>query len=218
MTRTPLAWLNLTHDKRRFALSLAGVGFAVVLMFVELGFYNALLDATVALIDRFDADLVMVSKVKTSLQVSGGFPRRRLSQALSVPGVESVRPLYLEEIRSLWHSARNDRRQLIRVLGLDPDAPALRTDEVRRTAALRLPDRALFDRASRMAHAAADDRTADDLAGRDISVAGQFRLGLDFVHEGNLIVGESAFARYFPNPGRSALRRVESGMILLAIC
>src|SRR5438552_3477015 len=146
MTRTPLAWLNLTHDKRRFALSLAGVGFAVVLMFVELGFYNALLDATVAVIDRFDADLVMVSKVKTSLQVSGGFPRRRLAQALSVPGVATVRPLYLEEIRSLWSSARNDRRQLIRVLGLDPDAPALRVDEVRRSAAaLRLPDRALFD-------------------------------------------------------------------------
>ena len=49
MTRTPLAWLNLTHDKRRFALSLAGVGFAVVLMFIELGFYHALLDSTVAL-------------------------------------------------------------------------------------------------------------------------------------------------------------------------
>src|SRR5947208_7064217 len=141
MTRTPLSWLNLIHDKPRFALSLAGVGFAVVLMFVELGFYNALLDSTVALIDRFDTDLVMVSKVKSSLQAFGGFPRRRLAQALSVPGVASVRPLYLEEVRSLWRSARNDRRQLIRVLGLDPDAPALRTDASRHAASLRLPDR-----------------------------------------------------------------------------
>ena len=59
-TKTPLAWLNLTHQKGRFALSLAGVGFAVVLMFVEYGFFNALLDSTVALIDQFDADLVMI--------------------------------------------------------------------------------------------------------------------------------------------------------------
>src|SRR5436190_4419258 len=114
MTRTPLSWLNLVHDKRRFALSLAGVGFAVVLMFIELGFYNALLDATVALIDRFDADLVMVSKVKTSLQSAGGFPRRRLTQALGVPGVAWVRPLYLEEVRSVWRSDRAGRRHTMR--------------------------------------------------------------------------------------------------------
>jgi putative ABC transport system permease protein len=216
MLRTPLAWLNLTHDRWRFALSLAGVGFAVVLMFIEFGFYNALLDSTVALIDRFDADLVMVSKVKSSLQAFGGFPRRRLSQALSVPGVVSVRPLYLEEVRSLWRSDRGNRRQLLRVLGIDPVAPALRVDEARRATALRLSDRALFDRASRIAHAAPNDRTADDLAGRDVYVDGEFRLGLDFVHEGNLIIGETAFAHYFPNPGGSALRQVEVGMIRLA--
>ena len=34
----PLAWRNLTHDKRRFAVSLTGIAFAVLLMFVELGF------------------------------------------------------------------------------------------------------------------------------------------------------------------------------------
>jgi putative ABC transport system permease protein len=216
MTRTPLAWLNLTHDKRRFALSLAGVGFAVVLMFIELGFYNALLDSTVALIDRFDADLVMVSKVKTSLQSIGGFPRRRLYQALAVPGVASVRPLYLEEVRSVWRSDRAERRQSIRVLGLDPDAPALRIDGVRGQAnRLRLADRALFDSASRTGHAADGDRAADDLAGRDVYLAGEFRLGLDFVHEGNLILGDQAFADYFPVPGGSALRQVEAGMIRL---
>src|SRR5437660_11118531 len=99
-----LAVRNLVADKRRCALSLAGVSFAVVLMFVEAGFYNALLDASVSLIDRFDCDLVMVSKIKTSLQAYGGFPRRRLIQALSVPGVAEVRPLYLEEGRSVWRA------------------------------------------------------------------------------------------------------------------
>src|SRR5207237_10095432 len=104
--KTPLAWLNLTHHKGRFALSLAGVGFAVVLMFVEAGFYNALLDSTVALIDSFDADLVIVSKVKTTLQAWGGAPRRRLGPALRVPGVTAVSPLYLEGVRSIWRSER----------------------------------------------------------------------------------------------------------------
>jgi putative ABC transport system permease protein len=217
MARTPLAWQNLTHNKRRFALSLAGVGFAVVLMFIELGFYHALLDSTVALIDRFDADLVMVSKLKTSMQILGGFPRRRLVQALSVPGVAAVRPLYLDVVRSRWRSDRAERRQSLRALGLDPDAPALRFPEVREFAGrLRLPNQVLFDKASRTRHARDGDRAADDLAGRDVYTAGEFHLGLDFVTEGNLILGESAFAHYFPVRHGSALRQVEVGMIELA--
>ena len=63
---------------------------------------------------RFDADLVLVSKVKTSIQAFGGFPRRRLAQAMSAPGVASVRPLYREEIRSLWRSVRGRPRRPVR--------------------------------------------------------------------------------------------------------
>jgi len=212
----PLAWLNLIADKRRFALSVAGVGFAVVLMFVEYGFYNGLLDSTVVLIDRFDADLVIVPKTKTSLQVFGGFPRRRLTQALGVPGVESVRPLYLEEVRSVWRGAGAERRQILRVLAVDPDAPALRLDELPAHAAdLRQPDRVLFDRASRASHAKPDDPSRDDLAGRDAALAGEFQLGLDFVHEGNLLSGTAAFASYFPAHDGSALHEVEVGMVKL---
>ncbi len=218
-TRVPLAWQNLTHEPQRFALSLAGVGFAVVLMFVEFGFYNALIDSTIALIERFDADLVMVHKAKESLQTFGGFPRRRLDQARAVPGVASVRPLYLEEVRSVWRSGATERgrRVVVRALGVDPDAPPLRVPEVGRHAAeLRLSDQVLFDRASRAGYTRDGSRGRDDLAGRDVSAAGEFRLGLDFVHEGNLILGESAFAHYFPVPAGSALRQVEVGMIKLA--
>jgi len=41
--RTPLAWKNLTHDVRRLAVAVSGVAFAVILIFMELGFLNALL-------------------------------------------------------------------------------------------------------------------------------------------------------------------------------
>jgi putative ABC transport system permease protein len=216
MARVPLAWLNLTHDARRFALSLAGVGFAVVLVFVEYGFYNALLDATVAIIDHFDADLVMVSKTKTSLETPVGFPRRRLVQALGVPGVAAVRPLYVQVPRAVWRGAGADRRQALRLIAFHPDAPAVRFAEADAHAAdLRLPDRVLFDRASRTTHATPDGAARDDLAGRDAVVAGEFHLGLDFVHEGNLLAGDAAYAHYFPAHGGSALRQVDVGMIRL---
>lgn len=225
-----LAVRNLTADPKRFALSLAGVSFAVVLMFAEAGFYNALLDASASLIDRFDGDLVMVSKVKTSLQAYGGFPRRRLIQALGVPGVAEVRPLYLEENRSVWRAdaehfrnaanpeERRPKRQPVRALGIDPDAPALRFEGVDgRVQDLRQSDRVLFDTTSGSGYGNPNRATArDELARRDVGVAGTFTLGRDFVHDGNLAMGLTAWDKYFPVPGGTALRNVEAGLIKLA--
>ena len=45
--RTPLAWKNLTSSLSKCALAATGVGFAVVLMFMQLGFRNALIDNNV---------------------------------------------------------------------------------------------------------------------------------------------------------------------------
>jgi putative ABC transport system permease protein len=224
-----LAVRNLTAEPRRFVLSLAGVSFAVMLMFVEAGFYNALLDASVSLIDRFDADLIMTSKIKTSLQAYGGFPRRRLIQALSVPGVAEVRPLYLEEGRSVWRAdaehfrsatdsrSRRAKRQPIRALGVDPDVPALRLGQVSGDVReLRSADRVLFDTTSDSRYGNPDrTSTNDELARQNVELAGTFVLGRDFVHDGNLIMGLTAWEKYFPVSGGTALRSVEAGMIKL---
>ncbi len=44
-SRTPLAWLNLIHEPKRLVLAIAGTGFAVMLMFMQLGFRGALFDS-----------------------------------------------------------------------------------------------------------------------------------------------------------------------------
>ena len=94
--RVPLAWHNLTHDRRHLTVCVAGVGFAVVLMFVQYGFRNALLDSNTLLIDRFNADLVLVSRLRTTLLIPESFARSRVAQAACVPGVRSTHPLYIE--------------------------------------------------------------------------------------------------------------------------
>jgi putative ABC transport system permease protein len=50
--RTPLAWFNLTYKRQRLLTALAGVSFAVVLMFIFKGFENALYDSQVQLLRR----------------------------------------------------------------------------------------------------------------------------------------------------------------------
>ena len=50
----PLAWRNLTENKRRLLASVAGTAFAVTLMFMENGFRHAMLDSMVNVIERLD--------------------------------------------------------------------------------------------------------------------------------------------------------------------
>src|SRR5689334_2477576 len=94
--RTPLPWRNLTHDPRRLAVALSGVAFAVILIFMELGFLNALLESTVQILRRLDGEIVLISSARYSLVSTNRFDIRRLYAASEIHGVSDVSPVYLE--------------------------------------------------------------------------------------------------------------------------
>ena len=96
--RVPLAWLNLTHDRRRFATSLVGVGFAVLMMFVFSGFMNALFDSQLQLINRLNGEVIMINPLRTNVSVPQTFARRRLYQARAFEGVQNAYALYISEV------------------------------------------------------------------------------------------------------------------------
>ncbi len=202
--RVPLAWLNLVHEKRRFAISLGGICFAVLLMFMEYGFWNAIFDSAVAVLRQLDADLILTSKARYSLVVSHRFPRGRLYQARAVKGVLSARPLYVEYHRSEWKNPEaaapaNAPVRPIRVLAFDPDHTVLRLRSVNdQLDKLRLPDTALIDVDSKREYGRLTPGTERELANRLIRVVGTFRLGTDFATNGNVIVSDVTFARLFP--------------------
>jgi putative ABC transport system permease protein len=219
-SRVPLAWLNLTRDRRRFAVSLAGVGFAVVLMFVETGFYYALFDSTVALIHEFNAELVLLSKIKDTLASNEPFPLRRLEQARGYEGVAAVYPIYMERTNSLWRNTDpEDRRSRpIRVLAFNLEDPAWLLPEIEQhREALKLPDTALIDVKSKEFYGAREEGVVTELAQRRLEVVGTFALGTDFTNDGTLIMSARNFVRYFPSriPGQSPLSKVEVGLIKL---
>ncbi|MFM7150215.1 MAG: ABC transporter permease, partial [Gemmataceae bacterium] len=97
----PLAWLNLTHNRVRMVLFCAGIGFAVLLMFIQYGCRNALLDSSVLLIDKLDAQLVVINRLQTTVLLRSTFSRSQLERARGIAGVDGVHPLYLEYSRSL---------------------------------------------------------------------------------------------------------------------
>ena len=61
-----------THDWVRFALFTSGIGFAVVLMGVQYGIMNAMLDSNTVLLERLNAELVLVNPTQVVAAVPRG--------------------------------------------------------------------------------------------------------------------------------------------------
>ena len=215
--RVPLAWHNLTHQPRRFALALAGIGFAVLLMCMQLGFQNALFDSTVALIRQFDADLVICGSAHYTLVARETFPRQRLAEAAGCPGVARVIPIYIDSARALWKGPRSEMPQPIRAIAFDPSEHPLRSPEARAlAAAMDRPDVVVFDSLSKPKFGGATAGMQAELAGRGVEVAGLFQLGTDFAYDGNILLSERNFDRLFSTPAGSALDDVNLALVRLS--
>ena len=91
--KTPLAWSNLVHNKIKLFGALSSVTFAVTLMFMEMGFRNALLDGMVGLIRNLDADLVLVARTSCTTGFKKTIPRERLYEAAQSEGSGAPAPL-----------------------------------------------------------------------------------------------------------------------------
>ena len=63
----PLARRMLLHHKPRFVLSVVGVGFAVVVMFMQIGFLTSLTESQRALMPYVRGEIVVVAKERERL-------------------------------------------------------------------------------------------------------------------------------------------------------
>lgn len=211
--KTPLAWKNLTHDRRRLVVAIAGIAFAVLLMFTQVGFQNALFDSQVKVIDDLRGDLFVVSKAKFTLASEQRFPITRLNQALSHPDVVGCYPVYSELTVSVLRTLRDGRGNRgfpIRSLGFRLDDPVFRSERVsQQLNRLRAPATALVDRKSKRPNfdfPLDDDRALaavkTELSNKKLKLVGTFDLGTDFAHDGNLVMSAENFARFFPYRNR----------------
>jgi putative ABC transport system permease protein len=218
--RLPLAWLNLTHDPLRLLTSLSGIVFSVILMFMEFGFWNALMDSTAELVRKLDADdndLIMISASKHTLAAKAWFSLRRLYEARQFSAVEAAYPISIEARASIWRNPVSGRARKIRVLAFNPDEPVFRPDVVSRASAeaLKRPDTALIDVLSKPVYGRPEAGVAAVLSRRPIRIVGTFRLGTDFVTDGNLIMSDQNYLRYVPDRRLDPpdLRDVDLGLL-----
>lgn len=201
--RTPLGWLQLCHEPGRLLVALAGIAFADVLMFMQLGFQGALYDSNTRVNRAMLADVVLISPKALNLQNVSTFSRRRLLQAHDIPGVETATALYVNSIT--WKNPQTRLSATVQVLGFAPDEPAFDLPEVNQQLdKLKLPDTVLFDRGARGEYADAIAAISEGSAittevdRRTITLAGLFSLGASFGADANLMVSDQTFLRLFP--------------------
>lgn len=82
-----LARRNLLHDRLRFAITIAGVAFAVTLVFVQVGLFLGLLENASVTIENIDADLWVTSRNTPNVDFAHTFPETYVQRVRSVPGV-----------------------------------------------------------------------------------------------------------------------------------
>jgi putative ABC transport system permease protein len=202
--RIPLAWLQLSRERMRLFVALAGIGFADILMFMQLGFRDALFESAVVLHKKLQGDIFLISPQSTSTIAMKSFPTRRLYQTLGFEGIKSISPVYLDF--ALWKNPETRGTRSILVLGFNPaDSVLILPGVTDNLDALKIADVVLFDDTSRPEFGlvaqefnAGKDVTTE-VGGRRIRVGGLFSLGASFGADGNIVTSDLNFLRLFPS-------------------
>lgn len=219
--RTWLGWLQLSHEPSRLLVALAGIAFADVLMFMQLGFQASLFNSNTRIARSLNADIILVSPKAKNAQNLSTFSRRRLYQARDVAGVAQAMPLYSSILT--WKNPQTRQDTLIQLMGFDPSHDVFLLPELNaQQDILKLPDVVLFDRRSRgrygeaIAQLETGQFVTTEAEGRTLTIRGLISLGASFGTDGSLMASDQTFLRLLPrrNPGSISLGllQVEPGV------
>jgi putative ABC transport system permease protein len=205
--RLPIGWLQLTHNRTRFAAALAGVAFANVLVFVQLGIMNSMGAATLRPYAFFQPDVMISAGDANSLTDGGNVARQWLLQAMADPDVTDGMGLFIANVP--WD--RGDKDISLTTFGIDPVKPAFLTPEIAGDLALlQVQDAAILDRLARGLgkEEAAAIRPQSPLSfetqGRTVTAYSTFAGGGGFGGDGYMLVSDQTFLSLFPSRSSAA--------------
>ncbi len=199
--RTRLALHNLLHNKIKTSVAVTGVAFAIVLMFMQLGFLEAVKASATVIYDVLDFDICIRSKDYLFLSEARTFPRARLTQASAINGVESVTPFWVTP--GPWRNPKNGQRRAILCFGVIPSSPAFRDADIqnRVRSLIKRSDDLLIDTKSRSEYGPSngsefgpqDVGVVVEVNGHKTRISGVYTLGAGLASSGAAIVGERGF-------------------------
>lgn len=209
--KTPLAWRNVLHSRVRSFAALCGISFAIVLIFMQLGFYASAKKSATMLFSAMDFDLLLVSPEYLFVARTGDFPLGRLEEMRAVSGVESVAPVWVGF--GEWRNQETRLRWGILVMAVDPEQRAFQSPAlVAQMPKLRIPDNALFDTLSRPEFGQLSAGQASEIDHHRLRLVGNYTIGTGFVAGASVITSQDTLRRLFG----SEREKVNLGLVRLA--
>lgn len=199
--RLPIGWLQLVHNRARFAAALAGVAFANVLVFVQVAIMGSMGTATLQPYGFFRADIMISASDANAVAEGANVARQWLYQALAHPDVTAGTPLFVGSV-----TIQKDGRSIgLTTFAIDPAERGFFSPDIARKAdLLHLPDAALLDINTR----GLDRREASlirpqtpavvEVKGRALTIHDTFAGGGGFGADGFLIVSDQTFLHLVP--------------------
>ena len=195
-----LSWLQLRKERVRLLVAIAGISFADVLMFLQMGFRGALFSSAVEFHTSLNGEIVMLSGRSRSLISLDRFTERRLYEAAGIRGVESVSPIYLKSLQ--WRNPENREIWDIYAIGINPEHRVLNIPGVEANRKkLREPDTALFNLGSRKEFGPitqrfqAGESITTEINERQVRIRGLFKLSPTFGINAYMVTSDINFLR-----------------------
>jgi putative ABC transport system permease protein len=213
----PLAWLQLKRQPIRYLVAVTGIGFAALLMYMQLGFQSGLLNSATTFYEALNADLILISPGTLNSGNFQQFPESLLFNALGVEGVKQAIPLYVANINT--QKLGGVRPTSLRLIGFAPDTQVLNLpDVIAESEVLKTPGYVLFDtlgnRNTGPIAAAFKSQGAQTMLLSDYTktfrVMGLFKLGSTFAADSNLISSDTTAIQL-------AFRQINLGEISLGL-
>jgi putative ABC transport system permease protein len=199
--RLPIGWLQLTHKRSRFAAALAGVAFANVLVFVQLGLMNSMAAATLRPYAFFEADIMISAGDANALAEGGNVARQWMLQAMADADVREGMGLFVGNVT--WDRGGTDIG--LTTFGIDPAQRAFVSPEVTADLALlQVQNAVILDRLARgltPEEAAAirpQSPVTFEAQGRTLTAPDTFAGGGGFGGDGYMLASDQTFLGLFP--------------------
>jgi putative ABC transport system permease protein len=210
--KTPLAWRNVAQSKVRSLVALCGISFAILLIFMQLGFHATAATSATSVYEALDFDILVLSPHYFFVARPGQFPRSRLEQVRAMEGVESVSPVWIA--MGEWQNIETHERWNILTLGVDPGQRPFRKPAVNdQLPLLTVPDNALSDLRSRPQHGVLAVGTHSEVQHHRVRIVGRYQIGAGFVAGATLITGRDTFFEIFQGTSPD---QINVGLVKLA--
>lgn len=197
-----LAWRNMMHNRARTLVLLSGMGFSILLLFMQMGFYNACKINSFMIYDMFRFDAVLLAPYYVFIDDAGTLPLYRAAMAESVPGVASAAPLFLST--AMLRNPDTGDKEAVMALGVDIDSAPFRDPGLNQgLSRLKPRDSALMDRKVTLDYGDLPVGAHTELDNRRIRISGEYINGAGFIAGGSIILRDESFCRIFGGSTRS---------------